>query len=127
MNYEGVVIRPPSEANSLILQVTVGCSHNKCIFCPAYKAKRFGIKSLDGIMRAHLFLLADQLRLSVKERDLKASDLLDADEVFVTNTIRGIRSVRQYNERFWERTERPLTRFLQVSLVQYIEAGHALA
>ena len=50
MNYEGVVIRPPSEANSLILQVTVGCSHNRCTFCPAYKAKRFRIKSLDGIM-----------------------------------------------------------------------------
>ena len=49
MKYEGVIIRPPSEANSLILQVTVGCSHNKCIFCPAYKAKRFRIKSFDEI------------------------------------------------------------------------------
>jgi radical SAM superfamily enzyme YgiQ (UPF0313 family) len=49
MKYEGVVIRPPSEAHSLILQVTVGCSHNKCIFCPAYKAKRFRIKSFNEI------------------------------------------------------------------------------
>ena len=49
MKYEGVIIRPPSEANSLILQVTVGCSHNKCIFCPAYKAKRFRIKSFNEI------------------------------------------------------------------------------
>lgn len=49
MKYEGVVIRPPSEADSLILQVTVGCSHNKCIFCPAYKAKRFRIKRFDEI------------------------------------------------------------------------------
>jgi len=49
MKYEGVVIRPPSEADSLILQVTVGCSHNKCIFCPAYKAKRFRIKSFGEI------------------------------------------------------------------------------
>ena len=49
MKYEGLIIRPPSEANSLILQVTVGCSHNKCIFCPAYKAKRFRIKSFDEI------------------------------------------------------------------------------
>jgi radical SAM superfamily enzyme YgiQ (UPF0313 family) len=49
MKYEGVVIRPPSEANSLILQVTIGCSHNKCTFCPAYKAKRFRIRSFSEI------------------------------------------------------------------------------
>jgi len=49
MKYEGVIIRPPSEAHSLVLQVTVGCSHNKCIFCPAYKAKSFRIKSFNEI------------------------------------------------------------------------------
>jgi len=51
MKYEGVIIRPPSEAQSLILQITVGCSHNKCIFCPAYKAKRFRIKSFDEVKK----------------------------------------------------------------------------
>ncbi|HAS54815.1 MAG TPA: radical SAM protein, partial [Nitrospiraceae bacterium] len=44
--YEGIVIRPPSEAQSLILQYTIGCSHNLCNFCPAYKQKRFRIRSL---------------------------------------------------------------------------------
>ena len=44
MNYEGNIIRPPSEAQSIILQVTVGCSHNKCTFCGAYKGIRFRIK-----------------------------------------------------------------------------------
>jgi radical SAM superfamily enzyme YgiQ (UPF0313 family) len=44
MDYQGIIIRPPSEANSIILQVTVGCSHNKCTFCGTYKDVRFGIK-----------------------------------------------------------------------------------
>lgn len=44
MDYVGQIIRPPSEAHSIILQVTVGCSHNKCTFCGAYKEKRFAIK-----------------------------------------------------------------------------------
>jgi radical SAM superfamily enzyme YgiQ (UPF0313 family) len=44
MHYEGNVIRPPSEADSIILQVTVGCSHNRCTFCGAYKDVRFRIK-----------------------------------------------------------------------------------
>jgi len=44
MHYEGTVIRPPSEANSIILQVTRGCSHNKCTFCGTYKGVLFQFK-----------------------------------------------------------------------------------
>jgi radical SAM superfamily enzyme YgiQ (UPF0313 family) len=44
-----MIIRPPSEANSLLLQVTVGCSHNKCSFCPTYKREKFRIKSFAEI------------------------------------------------------------------------------
>lgn len=51
MHYEGNIIRPPSEANSILLQATVGCSHNKCTFCGAYKGERFKIKSDDIIMQ----------------------------------------------------------------------------
>jgi radical SAM superfamily enzyme YgiQ (UPF0313 family) len=50
MHYEGYIIRPPSEADSILLQVTVGCSHNKCTFCGAYKGERFKIKSDDIIL-----------------------------------------------------------------------------
>lgn len=50
MHYEGNIIRPPSEANSILLQVTVGCSHNKCSFCGTYKGERFRIKDDSVIM-----------------------------------------------------------------------------
>ena len=50
MHYEGNIIRPPSEADSILLQVTVGCSHNKCTFCGAYKGERFKIKPDEIIM-----------------------------------------------------------------------------
>ena len=45
MHYEGNIIRPPSEANSILLQVTVGCSRNKCTFCGTYRGERFKIKT----------------------------------------------------------------------------------
>ncbi len=50
MDYQGVVIRPPSEANSILLQATLGCSHNKCTFCGTYKDKRFQIKDQETIL-----------------------------------------------------------------------------
>ncbi len=53
MHYQGNIIRPPSEANSIILQATVGCSHNKCTFCGVYKGVRFQIKD-DSIIDADL-------------------------------------------------------------------------
>ncbi len=55
MHYEGDCIRPPPEAYSILLQVTLGCSHNKCTFCSTFKNKRFQIKDDDIILSDILF------------------------------------------------------------------------
>ncbi|MFZ5647169.1 MAG: radical SAM protein [Bacillota bacterium] len=49
MKYDMPLFRPPSEAFSLILQVTIGCSHNACSFCGTYKMKKFRIKDWHEI------------------------------------------------------------------------------
>lgn len=82
MRYEGAVYRPPSEAYSLIIQATIGCSHNKCTFCSMYKDKQFRIRKLDEIIedlymarkaygKIKRVFLADGNALVLKTEDLK--------------------------------------------------------
>jgi radical SAM superfamily enzyme YgiQ (UPF0313 family) len=61
MHYEGTIIRPPSEANSILLQVTVGCSRNKCTFCGTYTGERFRIKT-DAMIKEDIAFAAQYCR-----------------------------------------------------------------
>jgi radical SAM superfamily enzyme YgiQ (UPF0313 family) len=56
-----MIIRPPSEANSILLQVTVGCSRNKCTFCGTYRGERFRIKP-DAVIMEDIAFAAEYCR-----------------------------------------------------------------
>ena len=73
------VIRPPSEANSFLLQVTLGCSVNSCTFCGAYPQKPFKAKSLPEIFSD----IADCQR---HEPDTRRVFLCDGDALVLGNT-----------------------------------------
>lgn len=83
MVYEGSVYRPPSEAGSLIIQLTIGCARNKCTFCSMFKDKKFRIRKLDDVVKdlkeareyykdylVRRLFLADGDALIVKTKDL---------------------------------------------------------
>jgi radical SAM superfamily enzyme YgiQ (UPF0313 family) len=81
MKYEGMIFRPPSEADSLILQVTVGCSYNRCTFCSAFQGKVFREKSFEEVKedideasaygsRIQRVFLADGNALTISQKEL---------------------------------------------------------
>jgi len=77
--YEGKIYRPPSEAKSIILQITVGCQHNACTFCTMYKDKSFRIKSrseINDIITTALAEDSDAERIFLADGDAIAVDSL---------------------------------------------------
>ena len=75
MQYYGDVYRPPSEAKSLIIQATIGCSHNTCAFCTMYREKRFYNRPLNDVLE-DLREIAGQYAHAVKRIFLADGDAL---------------------------------------------------
>ena len=74
MRYTGKVYRPPSEAYSLIVQVTYGCSHNGCAFCDMYDDKHFALRPMEEIRED--FRMARQAYTHVERVFLADGDAL---------------------------------------------------
>lgn len=91
MHYEGNIIRPPSEANSILLQATVGCSHNRCAFCGTYSGERFKIKP-DAIIDADIAFAARHCR---KQRRVF---ICDGDALIIPQKrlLRILKAIREH-------------------------------
>lgn len=86
IRYEGSIWRPPSEARSLILQATIGCSHNACTFCVSYKDRQYRVRGADGIS-ADLAMLDKQTRERVRRVFLADGNALAMDTAEVLRTL----------------------------------------
>ena len=92
--YDYPLYRPPSEAYSLIIQTTLGCSQNKCTFCSMYKSKKFTIKPLEQIKKE-----IDFFRIYVK----KAERIFLADGDALIMPMKILKEIFIYiNEKFPE-------------------------
>jgi len=84
LRYEGNIFRPFSEANSYLLQCTVGCSHNQCTFCAMYKDKSYRVRETAEIM--------EDIRMAKEYYgDVEKAFLCDGDAIAIpTDTLLGI-------------------------------------
>jgi radical SAM superfamily enzyme len=72
MEYDMPLFRPPSEARSLIFQVTLGCSWNKCLFCAMYRTKKFMVRPFEEVEK-------DIVEMSARYPGTKKIFLADGD------------------------------------------------
>ena len=89
--YDYPLYRPPSEAYSLILQVTLGCSYNRCVFCGMYQTKKFHIKPIETV-RQELAMFAERYR-RVDKVFLADGDALTAPTEYLVAVLDAIAAV----------------------------------
>ena len=90
IRHEGTLYRPPSEADSLILQATIGCSYNECTFCGMYREKRFRVRPLEEL-RAEIAWAREHLETPVRKVFLADGDALVAKAAFLTSLLDELR------------------------------------
>lgn len=91
IRYEGKLFRPPSEADSLILQATIGCSYNRCTFCAMYREKRFRVRKLEELT-AEIDWAARELGPDVRKVFLADGDALIAKSSFLLELLERLRA-----------------------------------
>lgn len=91
--YDYPLYRPPSEAYSLILQVTIGCSYNRCVFCGMYQTKKFRIKPIETI-KTELAMFAAHYH-HIDKVFLADGDALSAPTEFLITVLDAIAAAVQ--------------------------------
>ena len=93
MDYQGKIYRPWPEANSMLIQITTGCTHNKCTFCDMFREQRFSIKSLDTIY-------SDIEEASASYKNYVESIFLIDGNVMALKTDFLLKVIKKINESF---------------------------
>ena len=89
MYQERMIVRPPSEANSFLLPVTVGCSHNKCTFCGTYPGVKFRVRHLEDI-KQDIDRVAQNYSRSLKRVFLEEGDALIAPQHILVGVLKHL-------------------------------------
>jgi len=135
IRYEGTLYRPPSEAESLILQATLGCSYNECTFCGMYREKRFRVRPLAELegeiefARAEVGAHVRKVFLADGDALVAKASFLEALLVRLRAAFPNLRRVSCYAspQSLQVRSVEEMTHLRELGLTLYylgIESGH---
>ena len=97
LNYDAPLYRPPSEASSLIFQVTLGCSFNECSFCDMYRTKEYSERPWEEV-KLEIDLMAKHLP-STRRIFLADGDALNLDSNYIIKIVKYLKEKFPYLER----------------------------
>ena len=89
LNYDAPLYRPPSEANSLIFQVTLGCSFNECSFCDMYRSKEYSERTWNEV-KGEIDMMA-KIMPDTERVFLADGDAINLSTEYMTKILKYIR------------------------------------